>query len=97
MAQRIVLAENSYIVSEGVRLVLEHAGFEVLAAAETFDELMEAVAAHEPDEVVTDIRMPPTRSRCRSRPRLLPQHGHVRRRRGREHHSTATLARAPSC
>lgn len=62
VTKTIVLAEDSYIVREGVRLVLEQSGYRVLAVAEDFDELIEAVEAHTPDVVVTDIRMPPTRT-----------------------------------
>ncbi len=60
MAKRIVLADDAYILREGVKLVLEQSGHEVVAAAENLDELIEAVEAHDPDVVVTDIRMPPT-------------------------------------
>ncbi|MGI9623470.1 MAG: response regulator transcription factor [Acidimicrobiales bacterium] len=59
---RIVLAEDSFIVREGVRMLLEEAGYELVASVETYDELMEAVELHRPDVVVTDIRMPPTRT-----------------------------------
>ncbi len=58
----IVLAEDSFIVREGVRMLLEAAGYEILAVAETYDELIEAVDSTMPDVVVTDIRMPPTRT-----------------------------------
>ncbi len=60
MTRRIVLADDAYILREGVRMVLEHEGYEVVAAAEDHDSLLAAVAEHEPDVVVTDIRMPPT-------------------------------------
>jgi DNA-binding NarL/FixJ family response regulator len=58
----IVLAEDSFIVREGVRMLLEEAGYEILAVAETYDELVTCVDAATPDVVVTDIRMPPTRT-----------------------------------
>ena len=58
----IVLAEDSFIVREGVSMQLEEAGYELLASVETFDELIAAVDAHDPDVVVTDIRMPPTQT-----------------------------------
>ena len=58
----IVLAEDSYIVREGVRMLLDQAGYDLVAAVETYDELIDAVEAHAPDVVVTDIRMPPTRT-----------------------------------
>ncbi len=62
MATRIVMAEDSFIVREGLRMVLDEAGLEVVAAAEDYDELMTAVETHHPDAVITDIRMPPTRT-----------------------------------
>jgi DNA-binding NarL/FixJ family response regulator len=62
MATTIVLAEDSFIVREGVRMLLEEEGYELLAVVETFDELMEAVEGTPPDVVITDIRMPPSRT-----------------------------------
>lgn len=59
---RIVLAEDSYIVREGVRMLLAEAGYDLVASVETYDELMTAVEEHGPDVVITDIRMPPTRT-----------------------------------
>jgi DNA-binding NarL/FixJ family response regulator len=58
----LVLAEDSFIVREGIRMLLEEAGYEFLAIAETYDELIAAVDASPPDVVITDIRMPPTRT-----------------------------------
>lgn len=43
-------------------MLLEDAGYELKAAAETYDELLEAVEQHHPEVVITDIRMPPTRT-----------------------------------
>ena len=59
---RIVLAEDSFIVREGVRMLLDEAGYDLVASVETYDELMAAVDEHMPDVVVTDIRMPPSRT-----------------------------------
>ncbi|MGI9641289.1 MAG: response regulator transcription factor [Acidimicrobiia bacterium] len=59
---RIVLAEDSFIVREGIRMLLDGAGYELMASVETYDELIDAVAEHRPDVVVTDIRMPPSRT-----------------------------------
>jgi DNA-binding NarL/FixJ family response regulator len=55
-----VLAEDQYLVREGLRRLLEtHENLEVVAVCEDFDSLLGAVAAEQPDVVVTDIRMPP--------------------------------------
>ena len=43
-------------------MLLEDAGYELKAAVETYDELLEAVEQHHPEVVITDIRMPPTRT-----------------------------------
>ena len=58
---RVVLAEDSYIVREGLEQVLERApGMEVVATCVDLDSLLAAVDSERPDVVVTDIRMPPT-------------------------------------
>jgi DNA-binding NarL/FixJ family response regulator len=60
---RVVLAEDSYLVREGVTRLLETADeIDVVAACEDYDSLLAAVAAEQPDVVLTDIRMPPTGS-----------------------------------
>lgn len=61
MAIRVVLAEDSVLLREGVRaLVDQQADVEIVATCSDYDELLAAVDEHEPDVVVTDIRMPPT-------------------------------------
>jgi DNA-binding NarL/FixJ family response regulator len=58
---RIVLAEDHYLLREGLRRLLEgEEDLEIVSVCETFDSLLEAVTAEQPDVVVTDIRMPPT-------------------------------------
>jgi DNA-binding NarL/FixJ family response regulator len=60
LAIRIVLAEDNYLVREGVRRLLEtRDDLEVVAVCEDLGSLMDAVEAERPDVVVTDIRMPP--------------------------------------
>jgi DNA-binding NarL/FixJ family response regulator len=60
VAIRIVLADDNYLVREGVRRLLETQNdLEVVATCDDLDSLLEAVEAERPDVVVTDIRMPP--------------------------------------
>ncbi|MEU9093710.1 response regulator [Streptomyces sp. NPDC087901] len=56
---RIVLAEDSVLLREGLVGLLERFGHQVVAGAGTADELIAAVTEHGPDIVVTDVRMPP--------------------------------------
>jgi len=56
----VVLAEDNYLVREGTRRLLVEAGaVDVVDAVGDADALRASVAAHRPDVVVTDIRMPP--------------------------------------
>ncbi len=57
-----MIADDAFIIREGVRMVLEHEGYEVVGIAENADELLTLVEATDPEAVVTDIRMPPTRT-----------------------------------
>src|SRR5215471_10682958 len=60
MAIRLVLAEDHYLVREGVRRLLEtQPDLEVAGVCSDLDSLLAAVEAEQPDVVVTDIRMPP--------------------------------------
>jgi DNA-binding NarL/FixJ family response regulator len=61
MPIRIVLADDEYLVREGVRRLLEtHPDLEVAAVCSDLDSLLAAVEAERPDVVLTDIRMPPS-------------------------------------
>ncbi len=61
MTVRVVLAEDSYLMREGVRRLLESdPGISVVGTAHDLDSLLAEVEAHTPDVVVTDIRMPPS-------------------------------------
>jgi DNA-binding NarL/FixJ family response regulator len=61
MPIRLVLAEDNYLVREGVQRVLEtRPEFELAAVCGDLESLLAAVEAERPDVVVTDIRMPPT-------------------------------------
>ena len=58
---RVVLAEDNALLREGIsRLVEAQGDLELVGVASDLPELLELVAKHEPDVVVTDIRMPPT-------------------------------------
>jgi DNA-binding NarL/FixJ family response regulator len=60
MATRVVLAEDHQIIREGLRTVLDaDPGIDLAAVAGDYDELVAAVEQHDPDVVLTDIRMPP--------------------------------------
>lgn len=56
---RLVIAEDSTLVREGLARVLRDAGFEVVAAVSDATALIAAVDAHVPDVIITDVRMPP--------------------------------------
>jgi DNA-binding NarL/FixJ family response regulator len=60
MPLRLVLADDQYLVREGVRRLLEtHDDLEVVAVCDDLESLLTAVDAERPDVVITDIRMPP--------------------------------------
>jgi DNA-binding NarL/FixJ family response regulator len=61
VAIRLVLAEDSYLVREGIRRLLEtQPEIELVDTCGDLDSLLGAVEAERPDAVLTDIRMPPT-------------------------------------
>jgi DNA-binding NarL/FixJ family response regulator len=57
---RVVIAEDSVLLREGVARILADAGFEVVGQAGNADELMLKVRSYTPDVAIVDIRMPPT-------------------------------------
>ena len=57
---RVVLADDSVLLREGVARILDEAGFEVVGQAGNADELMLKVRSYTPDVAIVDIRMPPT-------------------------------------
>jgi DNA-binding NarL/FixJ family response regulator len=57
---RVVIADDSVLLREGVSRLLVEAGFEVVGQAGDADELVREVAEKEPDVAIVDIRMPPT-------------------------------------
>jgi DNA-binding NarL/FixJ family response regulator len=61
-AIKLVLADDSILLREGLARLLEDAGFEVVAQSGNADDLLRHVAMHQPDVAITDIRMPPTQT-----------------------------------
>ncbi len=61
-AMRVVVAEDSVLLREGIARLLEDAGLEVVGQAGTADELMLKVRSYKPDVALIDIRMPPTQT-----------------------------------
>ena len=57
---RVVIADDSVLLREGVASLLEEAGFEVVGQAGDPDDLLLKVRSYEPDVAIVDIRMPPT-------------------------------------
>ncbi len=57
---RVVIAEDSVLLREGLTTLLGLAGIEVMAAVGDAEALLRAVEEHQPDVTIVDIRMPPT-------------------------------------
>ena len=57
---RVILAEDSVLLREGLVRLLEEAGTDVVAAVADGPSLVRAVREHRPDVAVVDVRMPPT-------------------------------------
>jgi len=57
---RVVVADDSMIVREGLARLLADAGFAVVGKAETAQELLRRVELTSPDVAIVDIKMPPT-------------------------------------
>jgi DNA-binding NarL/FixJ family response regulator len=57
---RVVIADDSVLLREGLSRLLEESGFEVAAQAGDAEDLMRKVGAHHPDVAVVDVRMPPS-------------------------------------
>jgi DNA-binding NarL/FixJ family response regulator len=57
---RVVIAEDSVLLREGLARLLDEAGLDVVEAVPDGEQLLRAVAEHTPDVVVADVRMPPT-------------------------------------
>lgn len=59
---RVVIADDSILVREGIAALLTRAGVEVVAQTDSPEELLRAIDAHLPDVAIVDVRMPPTQT-----------------------------------
>jgi DNA-binding NarL/FixJ family response regulator len=57
---RVIVADDSVLLREGLARLLDESGFEVVAQAGDGEELLRKAKAHKPDIAIVDIRMPPT-------------------------------------
>jgi DNA-binding NarL/FixJ family response regulator len=57
---RVVLAEDSVLLREGIARLLEDAGFEIVGQVDNPDDLLRRIGFSKPDVAIVDIRMPPT-------------------------------------
>jgi len=57
---RVMILEDNPILAEGLSLLLDNAGFEVAAVATDAEEFAQAIATHDVDIAVVDVRLPPT-------------------------------------
>jgi DNA-binding NarL/FixJ family response regulator len=57
---RVVVADDSILLREGLVRLLEEGGLEVVGQAGDGEELLRKVRAHKPDVAIVDVRMPPT-------------------------------------
>ncbi len=56
---RVLVAEDSVLLREGLVRLLQESGFEVVAQAGDADDLLRKARAHKPDVAIVDVRMPP--------------------------------------
>jgi DNA-binding NarL/FixJ family response regulator len=57
---RVVIAEDSVLLRDGIARLLEQADFDVVGQAADGEDLLRKVAAHKPDIAIVDVRMPPS-------------------------------------
>jgi DNA-binding NarL/FixJ family response regulator len=57
---RVVLADDSVLLREGIAALLDGNGLEVVAQSGDAEDLLRKVGAHKPDLAIVDVRMPPT-------------------------------------
>ena len=59
---RVVIADDSVLLREGIASLLEKAGFEIVGQSGTAEDLLLKVYSYKPDIAIVDIRMPPTQT-----------------------------------
>ena len=59
---RVVIADDSVLVREGIAALLTRAGVEVAAQVASPEELLREIDTHVPDVAIVDVRMPPTQT-----------------------------------
>ena len=59
-AKRVVIADDSVLLREGIARILEGDGFDVVGQSSTADDLLLKVRSYSPDVAIVDIRMPPS-------------------------------------
>jgi DNA-binding NarL/FixJ family response regulator len=59
---RVVIADDSRLLREGIASLVRGEGIDVVAQAASPEELLAAVEEHAPDVAIVDIRMPPTQT-----------------------------------
>ena len=57
---RVVIAEDSVLLREGIARILDEAGYEIVGQSSTADDLLLKVRSYDPDVAIVDIRMPPS-------------------------------------
>ncbi len=57
---RVVIAEDHFLLRDGLTRLLQAHGLQVAAAVDNGDDLLAAVTAHKPDVAIVDVRLPPT-------------------------------------
>ncbi|GAB3850388.1 response regulator [Nesterenkonia populi] len=75
---RVIIAEDSVLLREGLHQLLTSSGIEVVAAVEDAEALLLAVEQHTPDLVIADVRMPPTHTDEGLRAALTLRRAHPR-------------------
>ena len=73
---RVVVADDSVLLRDGLARLLTESGMVVVAAVEDADQLMSAVADHRPDLAIVDVRMPPTHTDEGVRAAIAIRHDH---------------------